>query len=64
MKRRLAYFWSAMLVAFLTACVVHAGGGPQNVAVIVNPANPDSLQVANAYIELRQIPKSNVFYIP
>lgn len=64
MKRRLAYFSSAMLVVFLAACVVHAGGGPQNVAVIVNPANQDSLQVANAYIELRQIPKSNVFYIP
>jgi uncharacterized protein (TIGR03790 family) len=41
-----------------------AGGGPQNIAVIVNPDDPDSLAVANAYIELRQIPAINVIYIP
>jgi uncharacterized protein (TIGR03790 family) len=40
-----------------------AGGGPQNLAVIVNPADPDSLAVANAYVEMRRIPASNVLYI-
>jgi hypothetical protein len=40
-----------------------AGGGPQNLAVIVNPDDPDSLAVANAYVEMRRIPASNVLYI-
>ena len=41
-----------------------AGGGPQNVAVIVNPNDPSSLEVANAYVELRKVPGCNVVYIP
>ncbi len=42
----------------------YAGGGPQNVAVIVNPNDPDSLEVANEYIRLRQIASCNIIYIP
>jgi hypothetical protein len=41
-----------------------AGGGPQNVAIVVNPKDPDSLAVANAYVALRQIPGENVIYLP
>ena len=41
-----------------------AGGGPQNVAVLVNSNDPDSLAVANCYVELRQIPATNVIYVP
>lgn len=41
-----------------------AGGGPQNVAVLVNSKDPDSLAVANCFIELRQIPSTNVIYVP
>jgi uncharacterized protein (TIGR03790 family) len=44
--------------------LAHAGGGPQNVVLIVNPDDPDSLGVANYYIELRKLPASNVIYIP
>lgn len=40
-----------------------AGGGPQNVAVIVNSRDPDSLEIANEYIQLRQIPSCNVIYV-
>lgn len=42
----------------------NAGGGPQNVAVIVNPNDPDSLEVGNEYVRLRRIPPCNVIYIP
>jgi uncharacterized protein (TIGR03790 family) len=41
-----------------------AGGGPENVFLVVNPASADSLTVANHYIELRKIPPHNVFYLP
>jgi hypothetical protein len=41
-----------------------AGGGPQNFVVVVNPNDPNSLAVANAYVELRGIPPTNVLYIP
>ena len=52
------------LCAAVMAPSVHAGGGPQNVVVITNPDDPDSLAVANAYVELRNIPPTNVIYIP
>lgn len=56
--------WALGGLALVTANVAHAGGGPQNFAVIVNPDDPHSLAVANAYVELRQIPATNVIYIP
>ncbi len=33
-------------------------------SVVVNPKDPDSLAVANAYVALRQIPGENVIYLP
>jgi len=63
MKGGFAAALLVLLQLFLTAKPAEAGGGPQNLAVIVNPNDPDSLAVANAYIEVRRIPASNVFYI-
>jgi hypothetical protein len=40
-----------------------AGGGPENVLLVVNPSNFDSLTIANHYVQLRQIPASNVFHL-
>lgn len=40
-----------------------AGGGPQNVFLVVNANSEDSKAVANHYIALRHIPPSNVFYV-
>ncbi|MEQ8838730.1 MAG: hypothetical protein RID07_18140, partial [Lacipirellulaceae bacterium] len=40
-----------------------AGGGPENVFLVVNPKSEDSLTVANHYQDLREIPASNVFYL-
>ena len=39
-----------------------AGGGPENVFLLVNSASRGSLAVANHYIDLRKIPPSNVYY--
>ncbi len=47
---------------FSTANAV-AGGGPENVFLIVNANSDSSKTVANHYIALRQIPPNNVFYV-
>ena len=41
----------------------HAGGGPENVFLVVNSASWASQAVANHFIHLRQIPAGNVHYI-
>lgn len=40
-----------------------AGTGSENAILIVDPANPESLDVANYYIEKRNIPRGNVLYM-
>lgn len=42
---------------------VLAGGGPQNVLLIVDPTQPDALNIANAYQAARGIPEANVLYM-
>jgi uncharacterized protein (TIGR03790 family) len=46
------------------AAAARAGGGPENVFLVVNPASPDSLAVANTFANLRQVPPINVFMLP
>ncbi|MBN1589405.1 MAG: hypothetical protein JW888_07815 [Pirellulales bacterium] len=41
-----------------------AGGGPENVCLVVNPNSPESLVIANHYMQLRHIPPGNVVYVP
>ncbi len=43
---------------------LHAGGGPENLLLVVNPESPDSLAIANAYAALRRIPPSNILFVP
>jgi uncharacterized protein (TIGR03790 family) len=40
-----------------------AGGGPENVFLVVNSNSDSSKTIANYYIELRKIPPNNVFYV-
>ena len=64
-RSSLALLWAILaicrLLAFLPAA--RAGGGPENVLLVVNSADSDSLTIANHYIQLRQIPASNVMYL-
>ncbi len=58
---------AAVLVGVLVAAGGHsarAGGGPENVLLVVNPSSPSSLAVANAWITLRQVAPINVFMLP
>jgi len=40
-----------------------AGGGGENMLLVVNPNDPASLQIANAYAAFRNIPSNNILFI-
>ncbi len=57
---------AAVLAAGLFAAsdhAAHAGGGPENVLVIVDPTSQEGLQVANYYRQARGIPDRNIVYV-
>lgn len=55
---------TATLAVCLGASRADAGGGPENVFVVVNASSPESLAVANAFVALRGVPPINVLAIP
>lgn len=56
--------WPLVMAALLATPGARAGGGPENVLVVVNPASPESLEIANTYVNLRRIPALNVVLLP
>ena len=62
---RLAAILLAMGIGdrFVSPPLCLAGGGPENVFLLVNSSSQDSLTIANHYIKLRDIPPTNVFYV-
>ena len=73
MQNQRKAFWRRVVLSILSAVVTvatcglapwcQAGGGPENVFLLVNSASDDSLTIANHYIDLRKIPAGNVFYL-
>jgi len=61
---RLTVAFLAVSLASSLAGAARAGGGPENVFLVVNPTSPDSLTVANTFSALRQVPPINVFMLP
>jgi hypothetical protein len=53
-----------LMAAALAAGPARAGGGPENLFLVVNPASADSLTVANAFMTARKVPPINVFMLP
>jgi len=56
-----------LIVCLLAAaCMprVRAGGGPENLFLVVNPASADSLAVANAFLACRDVPPVNILMLP
>ncbi|MFQ5425275.1 MAG: TIGR03790 family protein, partial [Phycisphaerae bacterium] len=52
----IACTWSAGGTAF-------AGGGPENLLIIIDPSNPESKYVGNYYKNARNVPDRNVIYL-
>ncbi|MBM3498875.1 MAG: hypothetical protein FJX74_09415 [Armatimonadetes bacterium] len=48
----------AVLLAVAPPCL--AGGGPENLALVVNADSPDSVAIAEEYASLRQVPACNL----
>lgn len=64
MVRRLTRLRHLVLCLFLALSgTAFAGGGPENVLVLVNANSLDSKTIANYYVALRKIPPTNVVYI-
>ena len=53
---------AAFCISF-TASATQAGGGPENVLLLVNTNSEASKTIANHYINWRQIPGINVLYL-
>ena len=60
---RIPFLWFAVLAGLVCARTAGAGGGPENLVLVVNAANASSLAIANEYIRLRGIPPSHVIYL-
>lgn len=54
----------AALVVFGWLATAFAGGGPENLLLVVNPRSLSSLTIANHYVQLRQIPPGNLVFVP
>lgn len=54
--------WSAACLA-ASPSTAWAGGGPENVLLVVNVNSADSKTIANHYVAIRDIPASNVVYV-
>lgn len=64
MERSLCVAVVAVLAALAVPASARAGGGPENVFLVVNATSADSLAVANAYAALRGISPINVLMLP
>ncbi len=61
------FFFAGLMAALVWTLYpqgTRAGGGPENVWLVVNPKSPDSMAIANHYMQLRHIPPGNVVYLP
>ncbi len=67
-RARRRWRWASKLLLALLVAVIplsaRAGGGPENVLLVVNADSSESIEVANAWIALRRIPPINVLMLP
>lgn len=61
--RRFALTVVALLLLLALAPAARAGGGPETTLVVANADSPTSLEVANEYVRLRDIPSTHVLYL-
>ena len=63
MRIRLKFNSLALALACLVPFFASAGGGGLNVAVVVNQASTNSVQLGNYYVEKRGVPPQNLIRI-
>ncbi len=65
MRLRVAHLvaLAAFLIAGILPGMLFAGGGPENLLLVVNRGSDSSKMIANHYIHLRDIPARNVVYL-
>jgi len=65
MRTSLTNLLQILLVSSIALCVssVSAGGGPENVLLLINSNSLNSKTIANQYIALRGVPASNIVYV-
>ena len=63
LSSRLLLNLTAVLLLLAAACDLGAGGSGLNVAVVVNQASPNSLELGNYYCERRGVPPENLIRI-
>ncbi|MBU4271018.1 MAG: hypothetical protein KKE86_00720 [Planctomycetes bacterium] len=61
--KRSLFIFAALCAAGWTTFAA-AGGGPENVLLVVNPRSLASLTIANHYAQLRNIPDDNLLFLP
>lgn len=52
-----------VLAGLSAPLAVQAGGGPENLLIIIDPANAESKYIGNYYKNARNVPDSNVIYM-
>ena len=60
---RFTICFATLLILFAVISPAHAGGGPENVAVVINKNSWASKAIANEFIALRQVPANNIVYL-
>ncbi len=63
-RHRCPWLLLVLLALLVLSPRVFAGGGPENVFLVVNPLDDDSLTIANHFIDGRKIPLGSVLYLP
>ncbi|MCH2180721.1 MAG: hypothetical protein MK108_01825 [Mariniblastus sp.] len=65
MRRHLSLLFSITVACcwFSPGQEARAGGGPENLMLVVNADDPSSMLLANHYVRLRKIPPCNVVYL-
>lgn len=68
-QTRRAWSLASLLIPLATMAAAgppsaRAGGGPENLFLVVNSTSSDSIAVANAFVAARGIPPINVFMLP
>ncbi len=61
--RRLAGCAFSLVIVLMVSLRAVAGGGPENVLLVIDPANAESTRVGHYYKQARQIPDANVLYM-